>query len=122
MVIWKAKDWYIHFQDLLDFKYPSKLAALNAKSLAFIRSKFENALVPLCCIVDYYGIWFEVHSFCPISINSLVFGSDNDGLTFTNKDGLDLAIQIGAWMNLKSHSFWARGTLEDFTTPIPFSV
>lgn len=59
--------------------------------MAFLRCKFEKALIPLCCIIDYFGIWFEVHSLSPITINSIVWGSDNDGLTFVNKDGLELA-------------------------------
>jgi len=33
MVIRRAKDWYINYYDLLDYKYPSKLASINVKSL-----------------------------------------------------------------------------------------
>ena len=32
-----------------------KLAASNVRNAAILRNKIENLVVPLSCIVDYYG-------------------------------------------------------------------
>ena len=89
----------------MDHNFSSKLAALNVKSLQILRNKFENLVVPLACVVDYYGIRFEVQSFVSISSNSLVYGSDNEGLTFNQLEAVDLAKEIGSKLNLKPHVF-----------------
>lgn len=63
-----------------------KIASLDVRNLALMRNKLENLIVPLACIVDYYGIKFETQSLVPLSINSLVYGSDTDGLLFSDED------------------------------------
>lgn len=71
-----------------------------------------NLIVPLACVVDYYGIRFETQSLCPISLNSLVYGSDTDGLLFENNDqNAELMAQkLGEKLNLAPHNIEERGT------------
>ena len=33
----------------------AKLAALDVRNMSLLRNKFENLIVPLSCIVDYFG-------------------------------------------------------------------
>jgi len=63
-----------------------KIASLDVRNLALLRNRIQRLVVPLACLVDYYGLKFECQSLAPLSINSLVYGSDTNGLTFTNKD------------------------------------
>lgn len=63
-----------------------KVAALDVRNLALLRNRIEGLVVPLACFVDYYGIKFETQSLAPLSINSIVYGSDTDGLLFTDED------------------------------------
>lgn len=63
-----------------------KIASLDVRNLAALRNRVSRLVVPLACLVDYFGHRFECQSLAPLSINSLVYGSDLNGLTFTNKD------------------------------------
>jgi hypothetical protein len=63
-----------------------KVASLDVRNLAIMRNRLPRLVVPLACLVDYFGIKFECQSLAPISINSVVYGSDTNGLTFTNRD------------------------------------
>lgn len=110
ILIWWAKDWYINYTDMLEYRYPSKLAGINIKCLSVVWNKFENLIVPLGCVVDYYGIRFECQSYVPLTTSSLVYGSDNEGLSVESKDGVHLAIEISQKLNLRPHMFWTRGT------------
>ena len=38
----------------------AKLASLDVRSLALLRHRVPNLVVPLACFVDYYGLTFEV--------------------------------------------------------------
>lgn len=63
-----------------------KIASLDVRNLALLRNRLDRLIVPLACVVDYYGLKFETQSLAPISINSLVYGSDLDGLLFNDDD------------------------------------
>ena len=63
-----------------------KVASLDVRNMAIMRNRLPRLVVPLATLVDYYGIKFECQSLAPLSINSLVYGSDTNGLTFTNRD------------------------------------
>lgn len=63
-----------------------KIASLDVRNMALLRNRLDQLVVPLACIVDYYGLKFEVLSLSPISINSLAYGSDIDGLLFNDSD------------------------------------
>lgn len=82
-----------------------KIASLDVRNMAVMRNRLPRLVVPLASLVDYYGIKFECQSLAPLSINSLVYGSDTNGLTFTNRDahGEAMARQIGVLLNLKPH-------------------
>lgn len=36
-----------------------KIASLDVRNLTLLRNKIENLVVPLACIVDYFGLRFE---------------------------------------------------------------
>lgn len=82
-----------------------KVASLDVRNMAIMRNRLPRLVVPLASIVDYYGLKFECQSLAPISINSLVYGSDTNGLTFVNKDAHAeaMAHQIAVLLNLKAH-------------------
>jgi hypothetical protein len=63
-----------------------KIASLEVRNMAALRNRLMRLVVPLACYVDYYGLRFECQSLAPLSINSLVYGSDTNGLTFISKD------------------------------------
>jgi hypothetical protein len=67
----RAKDWLICGKNLTDEmpmggstinvnQVVAKLATHNARALALLRFRIPNLLIPLSCVIDYYGIVFEV--------------------------------------------------------------
>lgn len=69
-----------------------------------------------------------MQSLAPLSINSLVYGSDTHGLTFTKKDvnAEEIAQKIAEMLNLKKHEFKQMFAVNDkkevFDIYLPFSV
>lgn len=82
-----------------------KIAALDVRNMATLRNRVARLVVPLACIVDYYGLRFECQSLAPLSINSLVYGSDTNGLTFSNRDehAEMIAKLLASMLNIKPH-------------------
>jgi hypothetical protein len=72
----------------------ARMARYDVRALALLRFKIPKLVIPMACIIDYYGIVFEVQSPVPITQNSLVYGSDTDGLLFKNDDpeGVQMAM------------------------------
>lgn len=125
ILIRRAKDWTICGQPFTDAaklhttalgpnggdtgsnlqEISGKIAALDVRNLALLRNRLPRLVVPLAALVDYYGLRFECQSLAPLSINSLVYGSDTNGLVFVNRDAHAeaMARQIGAMLNLKEH-------------------
>lgn len=101
-----------------------KIASLDVRNLAALRNRVSRLVVPLACLVDYYGLRFECQSLAPLSINSLVYGSDVNGLTFTNKDehAEMTAKQIASLMNIKSHYIEEQSTGKLKLTHLPYTV
>ena len=101
-----------------------KLAALDVRNAAILRNKIENLVVPLACIVDYFGQRFEAQSLVPASINSLVYGSDTDGVIFknTDKEAERMAMKIGSALNLRPHVIRERATQTLKQIYMPYSV
>ena len=62
----------------------AKIACLDVRALAILRHRIPSLVVPLACVVDYYGIVFEVISPAALSLNSLVYGSDTEGALYKN--------------------------------------
>jgi hypothetical protein len=63
-----------------------KVAGLDSRNMSVLRNRIENLVVPLSCIVDYFGVRFECLSIPPISLNTLVYGSDTEGLLISNEN------------------------------------
>jgi len=78
----------------------------------------------LAAIVDYFGIRFETQSLCPLSLNSLVYGSDTDGLLFENNDinAETLASKIGEKLNIAPHNIEERATGNIKQVYLPYNV
>ena len=70
--------------------------------MAMLRHRIPRLVVPLACTVDYFGICFEVVSPSLLTLNTLVYGSDSDGLLFKNddEDAEILAAQMGQFFNI----------------------
>ena len=102
----------------------AKLAALDVRNASLLRNKFENLIVPLSCIVDYFGQRFEAISMVPASINSLVYGSDTDGLIFKDEDpeAVQMATRIARALNLSPHVIRERSTATLKEIQLPYSV
>ena len=102
----------------------AKLAALDVRNGSLLRNKVENLVVPLSCVVDYFGLRFEAISIIPASINSLAYGSDTDGLVFKDNDKAaeQMAEQIGKLLNLKPHTIRERATQIEKKAYLPYSV
>ena len=69
-----------------------------------------------------------MQSISPISINTLVYGSDTHGLTYTNIDlnAEDVALKIADKLNLTRHKFVEKlsvnGELTEYNVFLPYSV
>ena len=101
-----------------------KLAALDVRNGALLRNKVDNLVVPLSCVIDYFGQRFEAISVVPASFNSLAYGSETDGLIFKNddKEAEQMAMQIGKLLNLKPHKVLERATGVYKDAYLPYSV
>ena len=76
-------------------------------------------------MVDYFGLRFEVQSLCPLSTNSLAYGTDTDGLLFTDEDpeAERMAKNLASLLNLKEHFIEERsGTKKIKLVYLPFTV
>ena len=82
-----------------------KIAGLDARNLSLLRNRIQDLVVPLSCTVDYLGLRFECLSIPPISLNTLVYGSDNEGLIVVNENEAahQMAVKIAILLNLKPH-------------------
>lgn len=104
------------------------MASHNLKAFSLLRHWFKELIIPLWWIVDYRGEAFEVQSISPISINSLVYGTDTHGLSYLIKDfnSEDLARKISERLNLKAHKFIEHLTINgknrEFNIFLPYSV
>jgi len=85
----------------------NKMANHNIKAFSLLRHKFPKLLIPLWWIIEYRGEVFEVQSIAPISINTLVYGSDTHGINYTAIDltAEEIANDISDFLNCKPHKF-----------------
>lgn len=93
----RAKDWLVANKNLSDEvpmaganlnvnRVVEKLATFDVRAMSLLRFRIPNLLIPLSCVIDYYGIFFEVQSPIPLTQTSLIYGSDTNGLLFKNDD------------------------------------
>ena len=64
----------------------SKIATLEVRVMSILRHQIPKLIIPLACVVDYYGLVFQVQTPIKITQNTLVYGSDTEGLLFKNDD------------------------------------
>lgn len=76
----KAEGWLLKGKEIPKANC-CKMAKQNSRNLHFIRNRVLGMIVPLSCVVDYFGHVFECFSILPISLNSLVLGSDDEAFT-----------------------------------------
>lgn len=117
IMIRRALGWSVcgnyldHKQQLSNHSGPNsieinrKIAGLDARNLSLVRNRIPDLVVPLSCTVDYFGLRFECLSIAPISLNTLVYGSDNEGLIFVNENenAHQMAVKLANLLNLKPH-------------------
>ena len=124
----RAKDWVVSGRSLSQdspeilqgrekiktdvIQINSRLAALDVRALSLLRHKIPDLIIPLACVVDFYGLVFEVQSPAHLDLNSLVYGSDTDGLLYQDDDenGEKVAFQIQKYLNLKAFKIKERAT------------
>lgn len=93
--------------------------------MAALRNRVSRLVVPLACLVDYFGLRFECQSLAPLSINSLVYGSDVNGLVYVNKKDEHaemMARQIAHLLNIKPHYVEEQATLKVKMAYLPYTV
>mmetsp|Transcript_29137 Transcript_29137/g.43912 ORF Transcript_29137/g.43912 Transcript_29137/m.43912 type:complete len:123 (+) Transcript_29137:110-478(+) len=80
----------------------NKIANLDVRALALLRHRIPKLVIPLACTVDYFGILFEVQSPCFLTLNSLVYGSDSNGVLYKDDHaaGEKIGREIGELLNL----------------------
>ena len=100
-------EWMVYRKYILNKECWLRMAKHNLKAFSLLRHQYKNLIIPLCWIFEYRGESFEVQSISPLSINSLVYGSNNHGLTYSIKDlyAEEIAQKIADKMNLKQHKF-----------------
>lgn len=63
-----------------------KVAHQSAQAYALLRFKVPKLVVPLSCVIDYYSYVFEVQTAPLLTLDSLVYGSGDNGLLYKNDD------------------------------------
>ena len=101
-----------------------KIASLDVRNLALLRNKKARLIVPLACLVDYYGLRFETQSLAPLSINSLAYGSDTNGVLFQDydQDAEYMAHEIADLLNIKPHFLEEHATGKLKKLFLPYTV
>lgn len=63
ILINRVDDWTVNDALRID----AKIASINCRNHAMLRNRIPDLIVPLVCIVDYYGVAYECSSIIPIS-------------------------------------------------------
>jgi hypothetical protein len=121
-------EWLYHRKYRLDKDQSRKMASHDIKAFSLLRHQFKNLIIPLCWLVDYRGEVFQVQNISPITINTLVYGSDTHGLNYEKKDftAEEIARQISSKLNLKPHIFKelfaVNSKINEYEIFLPYSV
>ena len=67
--------------------------------LNLLRNRIKDLHVQFHCVVDYFGLSFEVSSPVPLTLSTLVYGSDCEGKLFVTEAEF-VAKQIAKVMNI----------------------
>ena len=52
-----------------------KVAKYNIRALSLLRHRIPKLVIPLTCLIDYYGDIYEVFTPGLLSLDTLVYGS-----------------------------------------------
>jgi len=106
MVIRECKNWTLLTKDLGEGSLCYKIASNEHRAFDFLRGKVQEIEVPLSCLINYYGTGYFVQSICPITPNSLVYGSNTEGIDISSKEFVLEAVQnIKKLFNIKEVNF-----------------
>eukprot|EP00744_Colponema_vietnamica_P001049 GILI01001788.1.p1 GENE.GILI01001788.1~~GILI01001788.1.p1 ORF type:complete len:1045 (+),score=336.05 GILI01001788.1:182-3316(+) len=124
LVLRKVKDWIILGENIGEGAAANKVADHELTGLNLIRGKVDGVEVPIACIVDYFGIRFLSQSIVPISVKSIVYGSNTDGLVVYNNQAQaeDKASEIASLLNLAPHQVREKGTKRVTELRLPFTL
>jgi len=105
MVVRECKNWMLLTKDVGEGNLCYKLAGNECKALEFMRDKIQGIETPLCCLINYSGTGYFVQSICPISLKSLVYGSNTEGIDMVSKEmALEAVRHISQLFNIKEVS------------------
>ena len=79
-----------------------KIASLEVRAFGILRNRIHKLVIPLACTIDYYGALYQIQSPCPLSLNSLAYGSDTNGVLYKddNPGGERIAREVAELLNL----------------------
>lgn len=63
-----------------------KIATFEVRALSLLRNRVPRLVIPLACVIDYYGAVYQVFTPGMLSLETLVYGSQSDGLLFKDDD------------------------------------
>jgi len=121
----RAQEWEILQQSTGEGDAAFKVAGHELKGLQALASVAPPAaVVPLCCVVDCYGVRFLAMSVVPISRGSVAYGSVTDGLVIHTQD--ELAVEtfscIADSLNLKRHRAVERLSGQEVLLSLPYTI
>lgn len=101
------------------YKKPEQISRFlehKIQMMNYIRNNQETLVVPLMCVLEYYGICFLVYSISAINYDTLVYGSFTEGLLLENliDENKGVLVQLGKQLNIAKHGVTERATGEEF--------
>lgn len=92
--------------------------------MSMLRHRIPKLVIPLACIVDYYGFVFEVQTPAPLTLSTLAYGSDTEGLLLKDDDptARSIATQVAKLLNIMPRDFIERSTLIKKDALLPIDV
>jgi len=109
LVIRECKNWVLLTKDVGEGNLCYKLAGNECKALEFMRDKIQGIETPLCCLINYSGTGYLVQSICPISLKSIIYGSNTEGIDIVSKElALEAVKHTSQLFNIKEHIVYDR--------------
>ena len=111
LLIRECTEVYAFEQKYVQDDQISKLLKHKIKMLNHIRRQQDDLMVPLACLVDYFGRFYMVYALSGIDCNSLVHGSLTQGIAIKNDLNDIPAVKVlSRQLNIKPHYVVERGT------------
>eukprot|EP00698_Gefionella_okellyi_P020152 TRINITY_DN6297_c0_g1_i1.p1 TRINITY_DN6297_c0_g1~~TRINITY_DN6297_c0_g1_i1.p1 ORF type:complete len:1269 (+),score=363.22 TRINITY_DN6297_c0_g1_i1:61-3867(+) len=109
VVLRKCAGWEVLGENVGEGDAAFKAGGNELKALDFLRGKVSGLTVPLACVVDHYGNRFLCLAAVDIGFNTLLYGSNNDGLVIKDvEQAAPLAQGVAQVANLKAHKVVER--------------